>query len=357
MTAPSPAPPIDPLAEPDAPASSRLEYTPEERYLFQTMTGFFRSKLLAVAERHDLFGWLGMRPRTLEQLREKLGFAERPARIFADALVAMGLLMRVKDKYQPSPVASRYLVRGRLSFQGPTIKLFDALYDKCADLEQVLKSDQPNDKSYTYFFSKERTGGSVEEYSGHMDETATGPVMVLHEFVDFSQSKKVLDVGGGYGRTAMTLVSQYPELEATVFDLPEVLEQTRAKLADFYLAHRVKLCPGDFFADPFPGGMDTVMMMRITHDWATGQVRTLLRKAFDALEPGGRLLIYETLKEEDPAAPGDAALVSLLLLLISPGGECRGPAELRALLEEVGFADVEVIPTIYIYSVVLARKP
>jgi hypothetical protein len=73
------------------------------------------------------------------------------------------------------------------------------------------------------------------------------------------------------------------------------------------------------------------------------------------LPSGGHLLIYETLKDQGPF-PGDAALISLLLLLISPGGECRTFAEMHTLLREVGFSSIDLIPTVYFYSLVAAKK-
>jgi cyclopropane fatty-acyl-phospholipid synthase-like methyltransferase len=96
-------------------------------------------------------------------------------------------------------------------------------------------------------------------------------------------------------------------------------------------------------------------MMRVMHDWPHEQVKLLAGKAFAALPRGGRLLIYETFKDQE-TCPGDAALISLLLLLISPGGECRTFDEMYSLLREIGFSHVELIPTVYFYSLLVAEK-
>ena len=333
-----------------------LEYTPQEKKLFEMMTGFFRSKILSISVERDLFTWVSRRPRKLEHFQKHLGFPERPALIFMDALVNMGLLVVADGTFKNSSMAAKYLVRGRLAYQGHNISLFDSLYESGADLVGVLESGQPNNKSYTYFFDNNSVEQNVDEYSTHMHESATGPVMVLHEIVDFSETKKILDVGGGYGRTCMTLVSQYSDLEAILFDLPEVCERARKKLDGFWLSHRITVHPGDFFVDDFPSGADTILMMRITHDWSDQHLRILFKKAYDALPSGGRLLVYETIKKEERGSPGDAAMVSLLLLMISPGGVCRTPGDLARILKDVGFATTEVLHAIYIYSVIEARK-
>jgi acetylserotonin N-methyltransferase len=166
-----------------------------------------------------------------------------------------------------------------------------------------------------------------------------------------------MDVGGGYGRLCLTLVSQFPHLETVLFDLPEVCEKAEGLLNTFpfNLTRRIHLHPGDFFHNPLPEGADTIVMMRVMHDWPREQVKFLASKAFAALPRGGRLLIYETFKDQE-TCPGDAALISLLLLLISPGGECRTFADMYALLREIGFSHVELIQTVYFYSLLVAEK-
>lgn len=332
-----------------------LIYTPEERSLFVMMTGFFRSKLLSTAVELDLFTWLGDQSRTIEQIGNQFELPPRPTRVLVDALVNIGLLSVSKNRYQCSGTARKYLVKGKVQYIGENVALFDSLYTSCADFLGVLRSDRPSDLSYTYFFDKSDT--RVGPYSDQMHGSSVIPALALAQFHDFSQYSTILDVGGGYGRTCMSLVSQYPKLSAILFDLPQVCEKARENLASFWLSHRVSVHPGDFFADDFPHGADAILLMRITHDWALSEVRVLLRKAYEALPSGGRLIIYETFKNDGNVAPGDPAIISLLLMLISPAGECRTFDEMRSILVEIGFGRIECIPTIFIYSMIIAVKP
>lgn len=333
-------------------------FSSSEKNLFQLMTGFFASKLLAVAVELDVFTWLSARPRAFEEIRAHFGLAERPCRTLLDALLNLQLLEKKETLYANSAVSEALLVRGRPDYQGPHIRLLDHLYLACDQLRSALFEDRPISRDYSYFFSTEGNGVGVTHYSTLMHDSSLAPAMVLPQYWDFSESQVVMDLGGGYGRLCLTLVSQYPHLETILFDLPEVCQKA-GELLETYprgLVGRVRLHPGDFFRDPLPPGADTIIMMRITHDWPQEKVAVLFRKAFDALPSGGRLLIYETLKDQGPF-PGDAAFISLLLLLISPGGECRTFAELQTLLEKAGFTNVELIPTIYFYGLVVAEKP
>jgi hypothetical protein len=333
-------------------------FSSSEKRLFQLMTGFFASKVLAVAVDLDLFTWLSGRPRTFEEIRAHFGLAERPCRTWLDALLNLQLLEKKGTLYTNAAVSETLLVRGRPDYQGPHIRLLDDLYLACSRLRYALCEDRPISRDYSYFFSAEGGDGGVTHYSTLMHDSSLAPAMVLPHYWDFSESRVVMDMGGGYGRLCLTLVSQYPHLETILFDLPEVCQKAGALLETYPrgLVRRIRLHPGDFFRDPLPCGADTIIMMRITHDWPREQVTMLFQKAFAALPSGGQLLIYETLKDQGPF-PGDAAFISLVLLLISPGGECRTFAELRALLEQAGFINVELIPTIYFYALIAAEKP
>jgi SAM-dependent methyltransferase len=329
-------------------------YTEEERTLFSLMTGFFRSKLLSCAVEFDLFTWLGNEKKNLEAIREHLQLPSRSTRVFLDALVNSGLLCVQHDLYKNAPMSRRYLTKGTGQYVGDDVALFDSMYQPCADLLSVLRNDRPNNPTYSYFFDKSNPG--VEEYCEQMHHSSIIPALAMTQFHDFSGYQKVLDVGGGYGRTCRTLVSQYENLRAILFDLPQVCAKAQQSLSDFWLADRIDIHPGDFFQDDFPQA-DAILLMRITHDWPLELVKQIVRKAFDALPSGGRLLLYETFKNDGRVAPGDPAIISLLLMLISPAGECRSFEEIRTILTDAGFSKVEFVPTVFIYSMIIAEKP
>jgi acetylserotonin N-methyltransferase len=329
-------------------------YTAEERKLFNLMTGFFRSKLLACAVDFELFTWLGNEAKTIDEIREHLQLPSRSTRVFLDALVNSELLQVQHDLYQNTSTTKKYLVKGNGQYVGENVTLFDSMYQPCADLTNVLRNDSPNNPTYSYFFDKDNPG--VEAYCDQMHQSSLVPALAMTQFHDFSEYQSVLDVGGGYGRTCMTLVSQYDNLRAILFDLPQVCEKAQKNLSDFWLADRIDIHPGDFFEDDFPQ-TDAILLMRITHDWPTELVKQIVQKSFDALPSGGRLIIYETFKSDDTIASGDPAIISLLLMLISPAGECRSFNEMRTILNDVGFTKVEHIPTVFIYSMIIAEKP
>jgi SAM-dependent methyltransferase len=180
----------------------------------------------------------------------------------------------------------------------------------------------------------------------------------LGRAVDLSATRSLLDVGGGGGAYAVELCRASPGLEATAFDLPFVCDLTRAKIADSGVADRISFAAGSFFDDPLPRGQDAVLLSMILHDWDEEQCLRILRSCFDALRPGGLLLISELLVDDTKDGPLDAALMSLSMLVETFGRNYTG-AEYRAWLLEAGFADVEIrrFAAPAANGVVVARKP
>lgn len=336
-----------------------LAYTDEEKHLFSLVTGFMRTKILVAAIRFELFDFLSVRPRSREDLQLQLGLSDRSLDVFLDCLLALKLIgVNEKGKYLNTGIGSKYLVKGKLSYIGGSFELFNSVYGECNDLVELLRNGGGHNRRYAYIFRNlsDLQPEDVEECTRQMDETSAHPVMTLMEFHDFEESRVVLDLGGGTGKICRTLVSQYPHIQTILFDLPAVCEKAKEALQGFWLRHRIRITPGDFFTDDLPKGFDTAVLMRVTEDWGAEKVKALFRKIHDSLPPGGKIIIYEPFREDDPKRPGDAALVSLLLFLNTTEGICRSKQQLIDMLQEVGFRDIESFHTIYIYSAIVGTR-
>jgi 3-hydroxy-5-methyl-1-naphthoate 3-O-methyltransferase len=171
--------------------------------------------------------------------------------------------------------------------------------------------------------------------------------------------RRLLDVGGGSGAFDIVWCQRYPELAATVYDLDFVTDIAARNVKDAGLADRIGVWPGDFFADAgFPAGHDLHLFSMIMHDWDTERDRLLLRKSFEALEPGGAVVICELLVDDDKTGPAPAALMSLNML-IETAGRNYTAAEYRDWLTDVGFVDPQVVAfeAPGANGIVTARKP
>ena len=79
-----------------------------------------------------------------------------------------------------------------------------------------------------------------------------------------------------------------------------------------------------------------LIMSHILHEWNLEEKRTLLKKAHDALPKGGALIVHEAIIDDDRSKNAFGLLMSLNMLIESPGGfdysgaDCRGGCRRRA---------------------------
>ena len=91
---------------------------------------------------------------------------------------------------------------------------------------------------------------------------------------------------------------------------------------------------------------DVLVMGHILHDWDLDEKRMLLHKAYDALPEGGALIVYDAMIDDDRRQNAFGLLMSLNMLIETPGGFDYTGADCRAWMAEAGFreSDVEHLP-------------
>ncbi|KAJ7319648.1 hypothetical protein JRQ81_019159 [Phrynocephalus forsythii] len=170
---------------------------------------------------------------------------------------------------------------------------------------------------------------------------------------DLSPFMVIYDLGGGGGALAQECISQYPNCQVTIFDLPKVVETTKKHFVSSE-EQRITFHEGDFFKDPIPEA-DLYILARILHDWADEKCVHLLKKVQDVCKPGGGVLLVESLLNEDKSGPLESQLYSLNMLVQTEGKE-RTPTEYSNLLTAAGFKEVEIKKTGKLYDAILGRK-
>ena len=161
---------------------------------------------------------------------------------------------------------------------------------------------------------------------------------------DVSGHRCVLDVGGGDGTFLRALAARAPQTNLMLFDLPGVAAEAEAAFATAGLAARTRIVPGDFSRDALPAGADLITFVRVLHDHDDPRVERMLRAAYEALPPGGRLVVAEPLAGTAGAARmGDAYFGVYLWAMGS--GRPRTVEELTAMLRNAGFSRIRRRPT------------
>jgi hypothetical protein len=178
----------------------------------------------------------------------------------------------------------------------------------------------------------------------------TEPAAVAEAY-DFSGVRRLVDVGGGIGTMLVNVLGRHRHLAGVLFDMPSVVDQGRAVIADAGLTDRCDFVTGDFF-DSVPSGGDAYLLSHIIHDWGEDDCLRILGNCRQAMGPDGRLLLVEmVLPPGDEPHPGKMLDLAMLCLV---GGQERTAAEYGELLGRAGFRLERVVPTNSPVSVVEA---
>jgi SAM-dependent methyltransferase len=163
------------------------------------------------------------------------------------------------------------------------------------------------------------------------------------------------DIGCAQGAVPVEIARDHPNLLGYGFDLPPVGPVFDRYVGMNRLSHRVSFIPGDFFQDSLPE-VDVLVMGHILHDWDLGQKKLLLQKAYAALPPGGSLIVYDAMIDDDRRQNTYGLLMSLNMLIETPAGFDYTGADCTAWMREAGFREVRVEPLQGPYSMAVGVK-
>ena len=340
-----------------APAGRQGPVTPE--FIMQLGFGFWASKTLLSAVELEVFTVLTGGPLDAEALRTRLGLHPRGARDFFDALVALRLLDRTDGAYANTAETDLYLDRGKPSYVGGILEMANRrLYPFWGNLTEALCTGRPQNEA--------RAGGdpfaaiyaSPEGVAGFLNAMTGVSLPLAHALATrfpWSGYRSVIDIGAAAGSMPVELALAHPHLEAGGFDLPPVRPVFEAYVAQRGLAGRVRFHDGDFMHGPMPSA-DVLVMGHILHDWDLEEKRMLVAKAHAALPQDGVLIVYDRMIDDDRRENAAGLLMSLNMLIETPGGFDYTGADCIGWLREAGFASIRQESLVGPYSMVVGIK-
>lgn len=305
-------------------------------------TSFWSFKTLAAALELDLFTILSQRKgASALDLAGALGISARPAEMLLTGCAALDLLEKKGERYRNTPLAEKFLVRGKPYYFGGFVEMLDKrLYAGWGKLTDAIRTNRPT--TWDPQAQKSLFDGidpvMLSRFWEAMHSLSTSTAAAVGKVVDFRPFKRLLDVGGGSGAFDIELCRQYRHLRATVYDLPQVVEIAAEKIAQAKLSSRVGTNGGDFFTDAsYPAGHDVIVLSMIMHDWSEHDNRAILHKCFEALPRGGAVVISELMVNDEKTGPAPGALMSLNMLVETAGGRNYTAAEYASWLDDLGF--------------------
>jgi SAM-dependent methyltransferase len=327
--------------------------------IMQPGMAFWGSKVLLSAVELGVFSELAAGPQGAATLRNRLGLHARGATDFLDALVALKMLDRQGDFYMNTPEADIYLDRAKPSYIGGLLEMANArLYGFWGRLTEALQTGVPQNEvrdGQDLFAALYADPAALEKFLRAMTGISLLTARAIAAAFPWKSCQSFADVGCAQGGFSVALAASHDHLSGIGYDLPPVRPVFENYVNGQGLAGWLRFQEGDFFEDPLPT-VDVIVMGHVLHDWNLQLKQTLVQKAYDALAPGGTLLVYEAIIDDDRRANTFGLLMSLNMLIETLGGADYTGADCMGWMRHAGFTDTRVQHLHGPDSMVIGRK-
>ena len=333
---------------------------PTPDHILQIGFGFWASKALLSAIEMELFTELAKHPEDAETLRDRLGLHPRSSQDFLDALVALGFVERRDGTYCNTPSTDLFLDKRKPSYLGGILEMANhRLYGFWGHLTEALRTGQLQNEAKSgeapFFEALYADPARLKEFLAAMSGLSHGANLAIAKQFPWREYATFADVGTAQGDLAVQIALANPHLTGVGFDLPEVAPVFEDFVERHSLQERLSFVPGDFFSNDLPT-VDVMVMGHVLHDWGLDEKRTLIGKAYEALQDGGALIVYEAIIDDDRSQNAFGLLMSLNMLIETEGGFDYTAADCMGWMTDAGFTNTRAEHLIGPDSMVIGLK-
>jgi SAM-dependent methyltransferase len=334
---------------------ARLPHKREK--LAAIMGGYRKACVLSAAAELKIFAPILDTALTSEQIAHQLGVDARALTYLLDALCGLGFLIKEHGSYRVDPEVKDLLDESHEGSMIPMMLHSGSVMRSWTQLARVVATGRPQPREASIRGDEaDRAAfiGAMHAINAAVAEPFITDLLAKHR-LPFTH---LLDVGGASGTWTLAFLKHNSSAEATIFDLPHAIRQAEQRVKSSPCAGRIQLAAGDFNCDPLPEGCDLAWVSAIIHMHDRAANCGLYRNIFNALKPGGTILIRDFVMESDHIHPVDGALFAINMLVNTEGGGCFTFEEISADLTSCGFTEVKLLnKTDTMNGVVAAIKP
>lgn len=177
----------------------------------------------------------------------------------------------------------------------------------------------------------------MENYSAYANKE-------LLKYVDFSKDFNILDIGGGGGNNAVAIAKSNPNSKIIILDLPAAEKIANVNIRINRLEKRIQFFTSNFFKDKFPKNQDCIFFIHQLVIWSQTQNKRLLKKAYGSLKKNGRVVIFNSVAEDNEHGPLMAALDTVYFKAVAAGNGMIYPwKDYKKMLIDAGFKRIKFI--------------
>ncbi len=298
-----------------------------------------QSAALRAAIELGLFTCISQGASTIPDIANATGVSSLNAERLLVACTALGLIGKEGEQYRNAPDVERFLVKEKMTYIGPWL-LFNGLdFERWKVLSKIMTSNEPPRVLGLYEWLDD---DMARVYHDATYTVGLGAGMLFARDVDLSSRSLILYLGGGSGGYCIAAVQKYPHLRAIVLDFAPVCKIAQGFVSQWKMEDKISTQPGDFTSDALPSGADVMIMASNLPQYNEEVLVRVLKKAYEALAPGGEYHVVGETLENDKSGPVGPALWGLHEALFGSQGRAHTEKEVIEYMERAGFVDAQV---------------
>ena len=313
---------------------------------------FMATRVFLTGAELDLYSLLAPKPLSIDEIVTGKKADQRGMTILLDALSALGFLIKDGRKYQTEMSITSLLTSNSPNSVLPAVFHMCKLWHSWSKLTDVVMGKLPAQVKEQGVLADDH----IKAFIGAMHTVALKNAPEVVSAVNPGHARKLIDVGGGSGSYTIAFLNAVPDMKATLFDLPEVIEMAKDRINAAGMADRVTLTEGDFYRDELPSGHDLALLSAIIHQNSLVQNEMLYRKVYRALDSGGRIIVRDYVMSPDRTQPVEGAIFAVNMLAGTPQGGTYTFEEIKEGLSAAGFKRIRLIQTKGMFSLVEGFK-
>ncbi len=290
---------------------------------------FARHRVVTVAARTGLLTRLAQRPAAPAEAARELGLDPLATAKVVRALAAMGIVTADGDRFRVVETLAPMFDGGAddlTAFVAHSHSMYEAWGE---NLEPWLRGEP--------WGTRDRDPEGVRAFGAAMRAIGSRIARRVADHLDVGGARRMLDLGGGLGQYSLALCGLHTGLRSTVLDIPPVVDLARLELVGSGLEDRIDFIGGDYHSTDVGGGYDLVLLANILHQEPAPQAAALVRRAADALAPGGRVAVVDfQIDDEQREHP----FGTLFAINMRSFGDTHTEPSLRSWMEAAGLGEI-----------------
>ncbi len=327
----------------------------DDKLIWNLIAGRVSYCAVIVAHELEFFEKLAGSSKSLLELSSDLSLEERPTEAVVLMLVNLGLVSVANGKFELTETSKKYLLKESETYFGGMLALSSKTNWTIEQLKESIINNAPQVYGGNDVFDAHLGDSKKSQiFTNAMHSASMFSALAWPELIDLSNNKVFLDVGGGSGAHIIGALRKWPGLSAKLLDMETVISSAKKLLSTYNLGSRVEFIPNDFWKCEYPIA-EVHFYSQIFHDWCEDKCLSLAGKSFRSLPEQGKIIIHEILFDDDKSGPLMASAGNIGMLAWTEGKQYSGK-EIKDILENSGFKNIEIIPTVGYWSVVVGYK-